>query len=803
MERGWSEVKVIKTITLVFLLLLIPITSIFAQVTVTGDVHDSKTGESLPSANIWIKGTYKGTITNAEGEFRITIDSLPATLMIRYVGYHSDQANITSRNDTLIHFHLKPATLTMPDVVVTGQDPAIDIMRKVIEHKQRWWPDLKTYKADAYTRQVIRNDTGIVSIMESVSKIYWDHSKGSREIIQGRRQTANINPLNNFAATGYVPNFYDDNVDIAGYKMVGVTNPNALSYYNFSLKGYKYQDNQLIYKIGVSPRKKLQPTFIGSIEINANSYALVSVNLKPGPSFLFPPPIKQLSLNYQQQFNNFGKEFWLPVDMRISGRVKIAMVGLDFPVIKLHQLSRVTDYTVNVVLPDSLYKSDKSLFVSKDSLNTDSLFTHSQLVVPLTPVQQKAYAGIDSTQTLEKAFKPKGFLSHMVNDNNQKGKREKTYHSKIISFAFDHFQPEVWYNRVDAAHLGLIFNSPKILKNLNLAGKGGYDVGSRRYFYGAKAGYNLRRWSAGLSYQNTSVPIAGSDYYTQGEASILPLLGYRDYFDYYWKDGWKGSISYHIPWNYGKISIGYYNGEESSVSRTTSYDLLGNKTKRRLNPSISDGRMKSLLFEVKFSNDTGPIESLISGSKSIDFKIEHSDKDLLASNFSFTRYQASIDWHFITFFPRRLFPNTLDVRLLGGTYSGTLPLQRLGMMDGSLAAFTPFGVFKTIRDTPLYGEQYAALFWEHNFRTIPFELLGLHSLARKGYSIILFGSDGRSWVKNNKIKELEKAGIPYYDRWIHEAGISVNGLFGFMRFDLAFRLDRPGIYAGLSIARIF
>ena len=723
--------------------------------------------------------------------------------MIRYVGYHSEQVEIQTPKDTLVHFRLKPSVLSMPDVVVTGEDPAIDIMRKVIRHKQKWWPDLKTYKADAYTRQVIANDTGIVSIMESISNVFWDHSKGSREIIKARRQTANINPLNNFAATGFVPNFYDDNIEIAGYKMVGVTNPKALDYYNFKLKGYRYQDNKLIYDIGVTPKKKLQPTFIGTIEVNADSYALVSVDLKPGPSFLFPPPIKQLALTYRQQFNNFGKEFWLPVDMRIQGKVKISMIGLDFPVIKLRQLSRVTDYAVNVSLPDTLFQSDKSLFVSKDSLNTDSLFTNSELVVPLTPVQQKAYAGIDSTQTLEKAFKPKGFLSRFVKtDDNQKDHGKK-HHPKHLFSIDDYFQPQLWYNRVDEAHIGLDVTAPQLSKYTSFGGFGGYDTGSKRTFYGFNGKFDHKRWSAGLSYKDTSVPISGSDNYTQGEASVLPLLGYRDYFDYYWQNGWRGSISYHIPWNFGEIRAGYVNEEEKSVSKTTDYDLRGNKIPKRSNPSISDGRMKSVFFETTFSDGSDATDRLISGSRSLDLLIEHSDKNVLTSDFSFTRYQATIDWHFKTFFPRRLFPNTLDVRLLGGTYSGNLPIQRLGMMDGSLAAYTPFGAFKTIRDTGIYGDQYVALFWEHNFRTIPFELLGLHGLAEKGYSIIIFGSHGRGWLRNDQIKELNDSGIPYYNHWIHEVGVSVNGLFGFMRLDVAFRLDAPGVTAGVSIARIF
>ncbi len=787
----------------IILIFLISITeSAKAQILIRGDVSDLKTGEFLPSANIWIKGTYKGTITNANGMFRLSVDSLPAVLMIRYIGYQSKQIPIKNPTDDVLHIQLMPSTLNMPEVVVTGEDPAIDIMRKVIEHKQKWWPDLKTYQADAYTRQIIENDTGIVSIMESVSTVYWNKKKGSREIVKARRQTANVNPLDNFAATGYVPNFYDDNIDIAGYKMVGVTNPRALDFYNFKLSGYRYQDNKLIYEIGVTPKKKLQPTFIGKIEVRDEDYALISVDLKPGPSFLFPPPIKQLNLSYRQQFNNFGKEFWLPVDMRINGKVKISMVGLDFPIIKLQQLSRVTNYTVNTALPDTLYKSDKSLYVSKDSLNTDSLFTHSELVVPLTPVEQEAYTGIDSTQTLERAFHPKGFLSRFVNDDDEKTNKKKGQ-SKIISFVSDHFDPQIWYNRVDAAHLGLTFNPPTFTKKVKLTLTGGYDTGSQRYFYGLGTQLKYKPWSTSVSYQATSVPIAWSANYTRGEASMLPLLGYRDYFDYYWRDAWKGQISYHIPWNNGKVSIGYYNGMESSIPKTTNYDLRGSKIPQRANPSISDGRMKSLFIETTFADDPDLSAHLISGSKSIDLMIEHSDKNFLTSDFSFTRYQAAIDWRFKTFFSRRLFPNTLDVKLMGGTYSGLLPVQRLGMIDGSLGGYTPFGAFKSIRDISIYGDQYAAFFWEHNFRTIPFELLGLHSLAQKGYSVIIFGSHGRGWMKSNEADKLKKSGIPYYNHWIHEVGLSVNGLFGFMRVDVAYRLDVPGIRAGVSLARIF
>ena len=41
------------------------------------------------------------------------------------------------------------------------------------------------------------------------------------------------------------------------------------------------------------------------------------------------------------------------------------------------------------------------------------------------------------------------------------------------------------------------------------------------------------------------------------------------------------------------------------------------------------------------------------------------------------------------------------------------------------------------------------------------------------------------------------------DRVHHELGLSLSGLFGLFRLDVAARLDAPGFAVGVSAARIF
>ena len=86
-------------------------------------------------------------------------------------------------------------------------------MSKVIQRKQEWYSILQTYRADTYNRLVVENDSGIVSIWESTSEIFWDQRKGFREIIKSRTGTKNIKPYQNFAFASDLSNLYDDDIE--------------------------------------------------------------------------------------------------------------------------------------------------------------------------------------------------------------------------------------------------------------------------------------------------------------------------------------------------------------------------------------------------------------------------------------------------------------------------------------------------------------------------------------------------------------------------------------------------------------
>ena len=787
------------------LFLLFVCSSAQAQKTISGTVTDAQTEETLPSANILIKDTYRGTITNSNGNFSLTIPEslLPATLLIRYIGYETQQLTITKNSSAKQNISLKPSVTKMQEIVVTDEDPGMRIMREVIKRKQQWRKQLETYRAEAYTRQTLSNDTAIVSITESVSEVFWDKQRGHREVQKSKRQTANIEAASNFAGVSYLPNFYDDNIEIAEFNLVGITHPDALDYYDFKLVDQTSLDNQTVYEIEVTPARKLQPLFKGTAYILANEYALLEVDLVPNDVVTFPAPIKSFKTSYEQQFNNFGQDFWLPVDVRIGGDIKIKMVGLDFPMIKFKQLSRITNYRVNTSLPDSLYKKEDRFSVDSTTVQSDSLIAQQVNTVPLSSEEELAYATLDSTATLEKAFKPSGFLAKFIDDEEGEENESNPGFLSFLDEVPGKITPDGRYNRVDQAFVGLRY-SIDATDWLNIRSYGGYSSGYRKWNYGGglTIEWLQQNWASaviGGNYRAGTETRYYSHIYNPYYTTIPNLLGHQGYFDYYRSEGFRIFSGWDFPHNLS-LEMGFNHENHTSLPTTTAYDILGNSN-FLLNPSIPEGTMKSLDITAGYNIDEG-YNFGVTTQKKIQLSIEHSS-DALGSDFKFTRYTGFLSWSFPTFYQRRFLANTLDFNIKGGTYSGDLPPQKWGIIDGTIGSTAPYGVMKTIRNRPYQGQQYLSMTAEHNFRTIPFELLGLRPLVNNNIGFIVFAGTAKTWVKDSSL--INQSGYTTrVTNGVHwEAGASLNGILDLFRIDFATRLDEPAFLVNISIARLF
>ena len=85
---------------------------------IRGTVADAENGEPLPGVNVLAKGTTSGTVSNADGEFSLTVADNVTTLVFSSIGYNSQEVDINGRNTIAVN--LAPDIKALSEVVVVG-----------------------------------------------------------------------------------------------------------------------------------------------------------------------------------------------------------------------------------------------------------------------------------------------------------------------------------------------------------------------------------------------------------------------------------------------------------------------------------------------------------------------------------------------------------------------------------------------------------------------------------------------------------------------------------------------------------
>jgi len=91
--------------------------SINVEKPISGKIKDEN-GQGLPGVNIVIKGTNKGTQTDLNGAFNLSIPDESAILIISFVGYLTQEISI--KNQSELNLSLKPDITSLKEVVVVG-----------------------------------------------------------------------------------------------------------------------------------------------------------------------------------------------------------------------------------------------------------------------------------------------------------------------------------------------------------------------------------------------------------------------------------------------------------------------------------------------------------------------------------------------------------------------------------------------------------------------------------------------------------------------------------------------------------
>jgi hypothetical protein len=758
-----------------------------------GRVIEAETGQPMPATNIVVLETNRGTISNADGAWLLLLPEGPATLVFSFVGYRSDTLRVAPFGNVRYDAVLEQVVLENPPITVYGADPARAILRRAIAAKDSLRTGLESYIFEAYTRGTITREDSIAGISESFTTGYWRLGKPMREEIRQRRTTENLPDMTGIQGVLGFQDFAADDIEVAGNRYVGPLHPDALKWYDPVLVETEWQNGLAVYRIALEPVSRLVPLLRGEVRIADGSWALVGVDLVPAE--VIPIPfVRDLLMHWRQSFR-LHQDYWLPAELRLEAGMTIEIGPISIPRMGIRQTSVIYDYQVNAAIPDSIFERSDNVIALPEAASVDSLYWRTNAFLPLTHEEERSYTRLDSTQTLERQFAPRGFGMTFSGDEDSLsiglGAR-----SGPLGRAFGRLLPglDFWYDRVEGAHLGYRFDLNPFGGPLTLRARGGQGLSAELWSWETSVRLRLRRGGlpgprgggrigltleAALYDRVAASPDAG--FYPSLLNTLMTLLLKEDYPDYHRAHG--GRLGLVLGRETGR-RLELYGARErhAALPVVTNWSLNRRDRLSRPNPPAEEGevdRYGAVLTLGRPESDAG-----VMTGRGLRLWAERGSGELDGRERNWTRVDGVLSFAVPTLSARWFFPPQLVVRLAGSWSEGPLPVQLWGAPETSLGLYGPLGTLRAADPRELAGTRWAAATAEHNFRNLLFRMLGLDGLADRGIDILVHGgvAGARRELPDGTRLRLPAEGV------YAEAGVGIGRLWDIFRLDVTHQL---------------
>ncbi len=410
---------------------------------VSGYVLDEN-NNPLPFVNIYLKyQSRQGTVTDQDGKYFMQLPNGQYTLVFSILGYEKKEVEvvITKNNDVTKNVWLKPSSVALNEMVVKAKrrDPAYDIIRQAIKHKEKYLYTIDTLKYEAYikakesseltekakqkqqkkdakrkakaakkkqhqTSQGIDTSFAVppvnrlidslnkkrLSIAEILLEVYRTYPNKVKEIVKAKKVTGSTFGLFYTSTSEADFNFYHNIVEVPRLSEVPIISPLSRT----ALLSYKYRliettfdsTGTMIYNIAVIPRKKGNATVSGNIWIQDKSFAITKLNLR----FKSDGLIKFKSITIQQWYQVINDS------LRVLKRQEFDYVSKEGQsIFSGHTTVNYKQYDFHPEIPPKFFNAEKGV-VLDDAYDKDSDFWKNKRPEPLSKEEQEYIAYKDS-----------------------------------------------------------------------------------------------------------------------------------------------------------------------------------------------------------------------------------------------------------------------------------------------------------------------------------------------------------------------------------------------------------------------
>ena len=422
---------------------------------VRGKVVD-KFNIPIPFVSVFLKGTTYGTSTNYDGEFLLELNAgQPQQIVFQAIGFSTKVVDMdlnTRTSDLQIAMESEDQYIHQVVITSDGKDPAYGIIKNAQDKRKFHKDQLNSFSTDIYMKNSVRlneipkkipkifknanmpdsTDIGLVYLSESVARYHYQAPDNYKEEMIASKSAGMQQGYSWNRASDVLMNFYNNLIDLRGYSEKGFVSPIAstsLIYYKFKLKETFKDQDQLVHKIEVIPRRKSDPVFKGYIYIYDKLWSIHSLNLSIGKE----SQIEWVdSVNIKQSFVPVSDSIYMPLSMEITDHIKVFNFGATSK-----NLGFFSNYRINRNFNDDFFQNEV-FKVEKGANKKNPVFWEDTRPALLSLEENKTYHKSDSMLVITESKEYRDSVNH---------ERNKVTFGKIALTGYNyrnHFKNRNW-----------------------------------------------------------------------------------------------------------------------------------------------------------------------------------------------------------------------------------------------------------------------------------------------------------------------------------------------------------------------
>jgi hypothetical protein len=807
-----------------FFLSIITLCSFFGlhaqNIKVSGKVFDEHTREAIPFANVYIKGTTQGVMTNLEGDFVISINSFQDSIVSSSVGFDKKAIKLIKGKVNEYVIRLKRSNIFLDEIVVKpGQNPAHYLLRKLWESREGLdMYKIPLWKAEVYTKVELDIDNikynkakpGAlgpfsfildnidttsdqspflpVFLTESISDYYYMiNPKKEREFIRASKLSGiKDKNLTQFLGGMYQKiNIFENWITVLEKDFASPLSTQGLAYYKYYITDSALVKNSWAYKVSFMPKRKQEKTFIGEFWIIKGDFAILEMSMQM---------VGDANMNFIDRLSVYQSFVQTDQGQWVLEKDKLM---LDFKSFNKSAglIGRRTKSYKNFDLNNSdlskVFEQSEEVNIAHDAYEKDNIFWQESRHGTLSANELGIYNLVDSLKNMPQFKSLVSIISGIV-----------TGYYKLGPFDIGPYFSTLSADQVEGTRLRLGFRTNSDFSSrLQIMGYGAYGFKDKIWKYGSGASFTIssKPWQKiGINYRSDLD--LESPYIDEIDQDNLFALSLRKPISQKLIRLEEKQMFYELEWFRGFSSTVSIINQTLKPEFDFSY-IKEEQVKTDINKSSIGVRLR---WNHKEEFISGKFNRISIGSyyPVLELKYEMGIKDVLLSDFSYNKLSFKV----LHDFP--LSPlGRLYFTFSSGINFDDVPYLLNYNPKGNDTYYHNYRTFNNMNPYEFSFKEYVELHVYHHFQG---KLLDYVPLFRKlkwrsVLSVKAISGNSPSTTYGDNLKNIS------WDKPYLETGAGIENIFKVFRFDAVWRLthtkaisdqdifNRFGLYGSLQL----